>query len=75
LLKVKANASIKSVNVNTNVTDGTSVTRSEGDVTSSTPSSTPRVLDLPVSGSILTGKENGVVDVGTTVSENTTGIE
>jgi len=63
------------LDVDTNVTDGTGVTGGKGDVTSTSPSSTPRVLDLPVTRVILTGKENGVVDVGTTVSEDTTGIE
>jgi len=64
-----------SVSIRGSVTDTTGVTGGEGDVTTVTPRSTPRVLDAPVSGVVDTGQEDTMVEVGSTVSEHTSGIE
>jgi len=56
-------------------TNTTSVTRGEVDRSLLTPSGSPGVLDLPVSGLVLGGQQHGVVDVQGAVLEEPALVE
>jgi len=64
-----------SVGVSSVVADTAGVAGGKGDVTRGTPSGSPRVLDVPVASVVLTGEEDGVVDVGAAVLEDTILVE
>lgn len=72
---VGSNSQIYSVRVGLLVTNSTSVSGFEGDISLNSPRSSPRVLDDPVLLIIISSSKDGVVKVGLAVVEDSGFVE